>query len=98
MHQLNFVVVDFNRIKWDVHLCVYGDDYFIDVVRGVFEQLLHAPISDFLYLKYTFYRYCHTIGSYVGVLPNIEYTYEEDVPIAVKFDDKNSLIARFDRI
>lgn len=99
MHHLNFVVVDLDNITWDVHLCVYGDDCFVDVVRGVFEQVLYTPIWHLSYLKSTFYQYCHTVGSYIGVLPKIEYPHGDDnVPIAVKFDDTNSLIARFSRI
>lgn len=99
MHHLDFVVVDGDKITWNVSMAVYGDDFFVDVVRSVFEQLNYTPILHFSFLRSTIYEYSHTVGSYVGLLPVIEYPKSDaNVPIAVKFDDRKTFVIRLSQI
>lgn len=99
MHYLNYVVVDADKKTWNVSMAVHGDDFFLDVVRSVFEQLTHLPVMCFQHLRYTIYQYSQTVGSYIGFLPVIEFAKQnENVPIAVKFDERNTYVVRLTQI
>lgn len=99
MYSLNFIVIDANDVSWDIDVCLYGDDCFLDVIRSVFEEIVYRPIRHFYSLRAAFFRCCLAAGSYLNVFPKFEYQNDtEYVPVKVTFGEAYYLIARFNRI